>query len=88
MARVEQPTPNETDVVFIGAGHNAIVCAAYLARAGLRVLLLESQPKVGGGVTTEEAPLPPLQAQPPCLLRAPHAVISHLTRPAPQRVWA
>ena len=58
MATDQQPIPNETEIVFIGAGHNAMVCAAYLARAGLRVLLLESQPTVGGGVTTEEATLP------------------------------
>lgn len=58
MALAQQPVPSEADVVFIGAGHNAMVCAVYLARAGLRVLLLESQPDVGGGVTTQEVTLP------------------------------
>ncbi len=58
MAMVQQPVPDEADIVFIGAGHNAMVCAAYLARAGLSALLLESQPQVGGGVTTEEVTLP------------------------------
>lgn len=58
MVTVQQPIPDETDIIFIGAGHNAMVCAAYLTRAGLSALLLESQPRVGGGVTTEEATLP------------------------------
>ncbi len=42
------------DVVIIGAGHNALVCAAYLLKAGYSVLLLEKQPFAGGGSTTEE----------------------------------
>lgn len=58
MPFAQQPVPNETDVVFVGAGHNAMVCASYLARAGLSVLLLESQPEIGGGVTTQEVTLP------------------------------
>ncbi len=39
---------------MIGAGHNALVCAAYLLKAGYSVLLLEKQPFPGGGSTTEE----------------------------------
>src|SRR5262245_12539467 len=42
------------DVVFVGAGHNALVCAGYLAQAGYRVLLLERRAVVGGAVVTEE----------------------------------
>lgn len=42
------------DVVIIGAGHNALVCAAYLLKAGYTVLLLEKQPIPGGACTTEE----------------------------------
>ena len=37
-----------TDVIVIGAGHNGLVCAAYLARAGLNVLCLESSDSAGG----------------------------------------
>lgn len=42
------------DVVIIGAGHNGLVAAAYLARAGLRVLVLERRHLVGGACVTEE----------------------------------
>lgn len=42
------------DVVIIGAGHNALVCAAYLLKAGYSVLLLERRSLPGGGATTEE----------------------------------
>jgi len=42
------------DVVVIGAGHNGLTCAGYLAKAGLRVLVLESRNIVGGACTTEE----------------------------------
>lgn len=41
------------DVVIVGAGHNGLVCGCYLARAGLRVLVLERRHLVGGAVVTE-----------------------------------
>ncbi len=43
------------DVIVIGAGHNGLVCAAYLLKAGYRVLVLEKQPTPGGAATTVEA---------------------------------
>jgi beta-carotene ketolase (CrtO type) len=43
------------DVVIIGAGHNGLVCAAYLLKAGYSVLLLEKRAVPGGAATTEEA---------------------------------
>ena len=43
------------DVIIIGAGHNGLVCAAYLLNAGYKVLLLEKRPVPGGAATTEEA---------------------------------
>ncbi len=42
------------DALIIGAGHNGLVTAAYLARAGLRLLVLERRPVVGGSCVTEE----------------------------------
>jgi len=43
-----------TDVVIIGGGHNGLVCAAYLAGAGKRVVVLERRDIVGGAAVTEE----------------------------------
>jgi phytoene dehydrogenase-like protein len=42
------------DVLIIGGGHNGLVCAAYLARAGKRVLVLERRERVGGAAMSEE----------------------------------
>ena len=42
------------DVLVIGGGHNGLVCAAYLARAGKRVLVLERRDRVGGAAVSEE----------------------------------
>jgi phytoene dehydrogenase-like protein len=42
------------DFVVVGAGHNALVCAGYLAKAGYRVHIVERRPIVGGAVVTEE----------------------------------
>src|SRR5271170_2652105 len=41
------------DVVILGAGHNGLVAAAYLARAGLSVLLLEKNDYIGGATTSK-----------------------------------
>jgi phytoene dehydrogenase-like protein len=45
---------NETDVVIIGAGHNGLTCATYLAMAGLRVKVVDRRKVVGGAAVTEE----------------------------------
>src|SRR5262245_14053385 len=42
------------DVVIIGAGHNGLVCSAYLAMAGLKVLVLDQRSIAGGAAVTEE----------------------------------
>src|SRR5207245_877239 len=42
------------DIIIVGAGHNGLVTAAYLARAGLKVLVLERRELVGGACVTEQ----------------------------------
>ena len=44
------------DAIVVGGGHNGLICAAYLARAGLRTLLLERRAILGGACVTEEVP--------------------------------
>jgi phytoene dehydrogenase-like protein len=46
------------DFIVIGAGHNGLACAAYLAKAGAKVLVVERSARVGGGCHTAEATLP------------------------------
>ena len=60
MGRMGLPEPvsvlagRRWDVIVVGAGHNGLTCAAYLARAGKRVLVLEARDRVGGACTLEE----------------------------------
>lgn len=53
----------EWDAVIVGAGHNGLTCAAYLAQAGQRVLVLESRDRIGGACTFEE-PFPGVRMSP------------------------
>jgi phytoene dehydrogenase-like protein len=54
----EFPIESEWDVVVIGAGPNGLMTAAYLARAGLKVALIERRYEIGGGLATEEILFP------------------------------
>src|SRR5260370_13697838 len=60
MGRIGLPAPvhelaaRTWDVIVVGAGHNGLTCAAYLARAGKRVLVLEARERVGGACTLQE----------------------------------
>lgn len=51
-------TQNSFDVVIIGAGPNGLALAAYLSKAGLKVLVLERRLEMGGGLATEAVTLP------------------------------
>ena len=53
---------SSVDVVVVGGGHNALTAAAYLARAGRRVLVLERAGRVGGAAVSEE-PFPGVAAR-------------------------
>jgi phytoene dehydrogenase-like protein len=46
--------PKQYDAIIIGAGHNGLIAAAYLARAGLSALVLERREVIGGACVTEE----------------------------------
>src|SRR5262245_52270842 len=50
--------PEGYDVVVVGAGHNGLTCACYLAKAGQKVLVLETREVVGGGCATKEVAAP------------------------------
>ena len=45
---------SQYDVVILGAGHNGLVAASYLGRAGLSVLLLEKNNYIGGAATSQK----------------------------------
>jgi phytoene dehydrogenase-like protein len=51
---IKQLASESWDVIVVGAGHNGLACAAYLARAGRGVLVLEARERVGGACTMEE----------------------------------
>jgi phytoene dehydrogenase-like protein len=62
-APVRELASRRWDMVVVGAGHNGLACAAYLASAGKRVLVLESRARVGGACTIEE-PFPGVRMSP------------------------
>jgi len=62
-APVRELAAQRWDAVIVGAGHNGLTCAAYLARAAKRVLVLESRERIGGACTIEE-PWPGVRMSP------------------------
>src|SRR5436190_21580862 len=62
-APVERLAQDTWDVVIVGAGHNGLTCAAYLAKAGKKVLVLEARGRIGGACTAEE-PWPGVRMSP------------------------
>ena len=47
-------TPQKYDAIIVGAGHNGLTCAAYLAKAGRKVLVLERRHVLGGAAVSEQ----------------------------------
>jgi phytoene dehydrogenase-like protein len=62
-APIKELAARRWDIIIIGAGHNGLACATYLARAGKRVLVLESRERIGGACTIEE-PFPNVRMSP------------------------
>src|SRR3990172_3699150 len=52
--RARRRVAQRYDAVIIGGGHNGLISAAYLARAGLKTLVLEQRDVLGGAAVTEE----------------------------------
>jgi phytoene dehydrogenase-like protein len=74
-AVAQQKAPGERhDFVVAGAGHNSLICAAYLAKAGYTVLVLEGRPTIGGGTKTAEVCMPGFKED---LCSSVHAGISN-----------
>ena len=62
-APIRELAAKSWDAIIVGAGHNGLACAAYLARAGKLVLVLEARQRVGGACTIEE-PFPGVKMSP------------------------
>jgi len=76
------------DAILVGAGHNGLACATYLARAGKRVLVVESRARVGGACTIEE-PFPGVRMSPCAYLAGllHPLVVEELELPRRGYVW-
>jgi phytoene dehydrogenase-like protein len=87
-APVRELAGKRWDAVIVGAGHNGLACAAYLARAGKRALVLEARERIGGACTIEE-PWPGVRMSPCAYLAGllHPLVIEELDLPARGYCW-
>ncbi len=65
-APLHELAARDWDVIVVGGGHNGLTCAAYLARAGQRVLVLERRDRLGGACTLERPFADPGYVVSPC----------------------
>lgn len=88
-APIQELASRAWDVIVVGGGHNGLTCAAYLARAGKRVLVLESRERIGGACTIEE-PWPGVRMSPCAYLAGllHPLVIEELDLPALGYSWS
>ncbi len=86
---VKELASRRWDVIIVGGGHNGLACAAYLARAGKQVLVLEARERIGGACTLEE-PWPGFRVSPCAYLAGllHPLVIDELNFPAHGYEWS
>lgn len=87
-APIRELAARRWDAIITGGGHNGLTCAAYLARAGKRVLVLEKRERIGGACTIEE-PWPGVRLSPCAYLAGllHPRVIEELNLPARGYSW-
>ena len=87
-APVRELAPQRWDAIVVGAGHNGLTCAIYLARAGRKVLVLEARERIGGACTLDE-PWPGFRVSPCAYLAGllHSRVIAELDLPARGFRW-
>ncbi len=73
------------DVAVVGGGHNGLICATYLARAGLEVCVFERRLELGGGLNTEEATRPGFYHN---LHSVFHDAVEHMPAMRDLNLWA